>query len=445
MNIYNDIWHLLGNIILLIVLVFCIFKMLIIWMNYMISARCRFVPYLKVLEYLKKFKINNANVNIHFALLKNYIILGMYSEAEKEIKEINNWGDRLSELQRTELSIWNLRYLKETGQENLENKIQESLRTLEEANLENAKIRERFQKVIYLYQYMNRQEWNAAIDILQQIQEMTVYEQVEKSYLLGVCYMKTNKYKEASEELAFVIQNGRDTKFVSLAAGYMNDISSKNEKCEKKVIKNNKLKIRFIKYFVLGILCLGGFLFINFSASNNIEGKTLLEAYTKNYNVKAEDVDILYQKEVGKEELLILEDGKYIVYILSEKSEMEGENRYRICQLYRVSIEELLLDYSEYDAKIDEMAQAPEFTLKASETQRIWQVFKQFYKKEDIFYTDDFDYVGISFYSNVQDIEIAGKKIDVEETIVIHGENAYIWKINNINLNNVDYLDFHFE
>lgn len=196
---------------------------------------------------------------------------------------------------------------------------------------------------------------------------------------------------------------------------------------------------------MLGILCLGGFLFINFSDSNNIEGKTLLEAYTKNYNVKAEDVDILYQNEAGKEELLILEDGKYIVYILSEKSETEGENRYRICQLYRVSIEELLSDYSEYDAKIDEMAQAPEITLKASETQRIWQVFKQFYKKEDIFYTDDFDYVGISFYSNVQDIEIAGKKIDVEETIVIHGENAYIWKINNINLNNVDYLDFHFE
>lgn len=445
MNIYNGMWHLLGNIILLIGLVFCIFKMLIIWMNYMISARCRFVPYLRVLEYLKKFKINNANVNIHFALLKNYIILGMYSEAEKEIKEINNWEDRLSELQRIELSIWNIRYLKETEQENLESKILESLRTLEEANLENAKIRERFQKIIYLYQYMNRQEWNAAIDILQQIQEMTVYEQVEKSYLLGVCYMKTNKYKEASEELAFVIQNGGDTKFVSLAAEFMNDILSKNEKCEKKVIKNNKLKIRFIKYFVLGILCLGGFLFINFSVSNNIEGKTLLEAYTKNYDVKAEDVDILYQKEAGKEELLILEDGKYIVYILSEKSETEGENRYRICQLYRVSIEELLSNYSEYDAKIDEMAQAPEFTLKASEAQRIWQVFKQFYKKEDIFYTNDFDYVGISFYSNVQDIDIAGKKIDVEETIVIHGKNAYIWKINNINLENVDYLDFYFE
>ena len=99
------------------------------------------------------------------------------------------------------------------------------------------------------------------------------------------------------------------------------------------------------------------------------------------------------------------------VTVYDKKSEKEEENNYRICQQYRVSIEELLSNYSEYDVEIDEMAQTPEFTLKASEAQRIWQGFKQFYKKEDIFYTDDFDYVVISFYSNVQDIEIAGKNL----------------------------------
>ncbi|MGN0130937.1 MAG: hypothetical protein ACI4AA_00675 [Lachnospiraceae bacterium] len=107
MNTCNNIWRLLVSALFLIGLACCIFKMLIVWMNYMTSERCRFVPYLRVLKCLKKFKVNNANAHIHFALLKNYMILGMYSEAEKEVIEINN---------------------KETGQENLENKIQDSLR-----------------------------------------------------------------------------------------------------------------------------------------------------------------------------------------------------------------------------------------------------------------------------------------------------------------------------
>lgn len=446
MNTYNDIWCLLVSALFLIGLACCIFKMLIVRMNYMISERCRFVPYLRVLKCLKKFKVNNANANIHFALLKNYIILGMYSEAEKEVIEINSMEDRLSELQKVELSIWKLGYLKETGQENLENKIQDSLRILEEANLENAEIKERFQRTIYLHQYMNNQEWDAAIDILRQIREKTVYEQVEKAYLLGVCYLKKQKYTEASGELAFVIKNGGDTEYVSLANELIDKNSLKIEKTEKEVIKNNELKIRFIKYFALGLLCLGGFLFTNFFNFNcMIKGNTTLETYAKNYHVNAEDVDILYQQELEKGELVILEDNQYIIYILSEKTGAEGESSYRICQIYRVSIEELLPDYSEDIAKIDEMSGDAEFTLKTSAGQEIWQVFKQFYKKEDIFYTDGFDCVGISYYSNVEDIEIAGRKVDIEETIEIHGKNAYIWKVDNIDLENVTYLDFDYE
>ena len=205
--------------------------------------------------------------------------------------------------------------------------------------------------------------------------------------LLGVCYLKAQKYTEASGKLAFVIRNGGDTKYVSLANELMDKNSLKIEKSEKEVIKNNGLKICFIKYFVLGLLCLGGFLFTNFFNFNCIiKGNTTLETYAKNYHVNAE-----------------------------------------------------------YVAKLDEMAGDAEFTLKASAGQEIYQVIEQFYKKEDIFYSDGFDCVGISYYSNVEDIEIAGRKIDIEETIEIHGKNAYIWKVDNIDLENVDYLDFHYE
>lgn len=445
MNIHNnDIWRLLVGVLLIIGLVYCIFKIYIAWMNYNVRERCRFFPYLKVLKFLKKFKVNKANVDIHFALLKSYIILGMYSEAEKEIKELDNFRDRLTKIQKLEFIICDLSYLRATEQEGVENKIQESLQLLGEMDLKSVEIGERFQRIIYLHQYINQRNWNAAINILQKFQENTIYEQVEKAYLLGMCYIKTEKYKEAIAELAFVKRYGGDTKYVFLATEIMEDMSLKNVTLEKKAVKNSKQKIQFIKYFALGILCFGGLVYV-YLFPYNVAGNTLVEAYINNYNVKAEDVEVLYQEDIAKSELAILEDREYIIYILSERNITEGNCNYKIRRVFRVSKNELVPDVPGYITKIDEAAGDAEFTSKAIASQEVSQVIEQFYKTDDIFYTDEFSCIGISYYANVEDIEIAGERIDIMKTIVISGENAYIWKVDNIDLNSVNYLDFSFE
>ena len=440
----NEIWRLLGDTVLIIGLVYCVIQLFIAWMSYIVWERCRFVPYLKLLKFLKKFKVNNENVNIHFALLKTYIILGMYSEAEKEIREVDNLRDHLSKMQKIELKIYELNYLRATEQEGFENEIQESLQLLQETELKSVEIGESFQRVIYLHQYMNQQDWNAVINILQEFHENTVYEQVEKAYWLGMCYLKTGKYNQAIEELAFVKKYGGDTKYVFLATEKMKDVPLKDITCEKKTEKNNKQKLHLIKYSALSILCFVGLVYINLLPCK-VVGNTIVEAYSENYNVNVEDVEILYQEELGKSELAILEDQKYITYMLSERNITEGKSNYKISRVYRVSKNELVPDISKSTTKIAEMAGDAEFNSKATASQEVYQVIDQFYKKEDIFYTDTFSCIGISYYANVEDIEIEGERVDIIKTITISGENAYIWKVDHIDLENVNYLDFSFE
>ncbi len=436
--ISNNIIRLSLDIFMLIAIAYCIIKLLGEWISWQVDMRCKFTEYLNMLQKMTKTILYKNDAKIHLALLRAYLIMGMYDEASAKLNDFEKYEFKMSDLQKMILKILYISYLRQTHSSSFSEELDKGFVALGNVNRKDKK---RFQKSLLLQKHLQEEEWEDVIKIQQETIVQSTLEQVESAYLLGLCYFNLGVAKEADSELEFVVKYGGDTKYVSLA-NRMLEKSSVNNKEEKKLIKNNSKKKVVLKYVFIGIMCILLFIFTNFLKQY---GNSISEVYCKEYYIIREnDIQIIYEQEIDNYELVILSDGNNIAYGLYEKDITNTENCYSLYYSYRVPVKKLISNYSKSITAIDKWTGSENNKLEFFAQQEIWELIKDFYKKiykKGIFDETTSYCVGISFNEYVKDIEISNRVVDIQEFIEIDENQAFIWSVRDINLKTVDFFD----
>lgn len=66
--------------------------------------------------------------------------------------------------------------------------------------------------------------------------------------------------------------------------------------------------------------------------------------------------------------------------------------------------------------------------------QKIWAVMTGFYRKNEIFYQKGIKYMGLSYFSMVENMTINGKQISAEQIVNADKIPIYIWRVENVDL-----------
>lgn len=436
--ISNNIIRLGLNIFMLIAISYCIIKLLGEWISWQVNMQCEFTEYLNMLQKMTKTMLYKNDAKIHLALLKAYLIMGMYDEASTKLNDFEKYDFKLSDLQKMILQILHISYLRQTHSSSFSEELDKGFAVLGNVN---SKDNERFQKSLLLQKHLQEEKWEDIIKIQQETIVQSTLEQVESAYLLGLCYFNLGVAKEADRELEFVVKYGGDTKYVSLANRMLGKTSA-NNKDEKRLIKNNNKKKRVLKYVFIGIMCIVLFILINFFKRY---GNSISEVYCKEYYIiREDDIQIIYEQEIDNYELVILSDGNNIAYGLYEKDVTNTENCYSLYYSYRVSIKKLISNYLNSITAIDKWTESENTKLEFLAQQEIWELIKDFYKKiykKGVFDETTSYCVGISFNEYVKDIEISNQVVDIQDFIEIDEDQAFIWSIRDVNLKTIDFFD----
>lgn len=438
--ISNNIIRLGLDVFTLIVIAYCIVRLLGEWISQQLNMRCEFTEYLDMLQKMTKTIIYKNNVKIHMTLLRIYLLMGMYEEAFVKFNDFEKSHFRLSDMQKMSLHILYVNYLRETQSSLFQEELDKGFTLLDNLNKINCKDKKCFQKKLLLQKYLKDEQWKNIIKMQQDTIAQSTLEQVEKSYLLGLCYFNLGADEEAGNELKFVVEYGGDTQYVSLAKRMVEKIPV-TVKSEKKLIKNSDKKKCVIKYAFILIVCIGLFIFINFFKPR---GNSISEVYCKEYYIAENDIQILYEQNLENYELVILCDGRNIAYGIYEKENTNTGNCYSLYYSYRMPIKNMMLNYSKYITEIDEWTDSKSIKQKFFVQQEIWDLIENFYKKiyKKGIFDETINYcVGISFNEYVQEIEISDQAVDIEEIIEVNENQAYIWHISEINLKTIDFFD----
>lgn len=445
----SELW--VVNIILAFIMIVCVTKIFQERMERITGEYCEFVSYLDLCKRLTKKKISRNNVGHHLDLLNGYLIIGSYEEALQEIAELKRLEERLSALQKIEFQILSVVYNRECEREMSPGKQEKIIKELKELSLKLNQLekvdvakKENLCERIMLQKYLLQEQWDEIIKLEEGKNPETTYKRVVKAYALGLCYLKTDRYEESYKNLTYVIECGGETKYVGLASEIMELLPiDEGERIEH--VQTHTGIFALLKYLILVILCAGFFIYINFFI-HKASGNSIVEAYSKSYWLNKESVEVIYQEELDQYEFAIISDGNHISYVLFEERMQNAEKIYRICRSYRMSMKELepkrVIDYT---VETKRKSDVDNFDLKVYAKNEMWNVINKFYKKENIFYKDNFHCVGVSYYSNVEDIEVKKQMIDIKEIRIINGTRAFIWEISDIDLETVDFFDFQFD
>lgn len=174
-------------------------------------------------------------------------------------------------------------------------------------------------------------------------------------------------------------------------------------------------------------------------------GSSIEDAYCKKYNFfKENELNILYQQNMGNDELVILSEDSQIAYCLFEKFEMGNGTYYKIRRTYKVYKVDKAPFYYDYESQIKNMSRTEEeetFLKESNEESQISDIIRMFYKKDKIFYQDDFQMIGVSYNSFVDQIKVAGQKVYIIQISELDGIPIYLWKADHVDLENADAWD----
>lgn len=437
----------ISAVIFLLLFWFFIFEMTCLWCVTITKQQCDWDSYRVYLE--RSLKRNRNSVRLHLDLLYTELVLGRYDECQAEIEEINRLENRLSEGQKIVFKQHCIGYLYWTGdRDSGSEKLKEMSEMLQSAEKINENTRKALEENILLYKCLLEDNWEEVVSRKEKEKDASVYVQVNRAYFLGKAYYQMEDYETAFSHLTFVTAWGGNTKYVSLAKEMLSAIPEKEKyegiSVEKPSNRKSGIykKLRFCLAWI--VVFAGNCIFM--LSGRNISADSVEGAYCKEYRIGGKDrVEVLYQKDFNDYEVAILCDGDKIGYCLCEIIEKESGETYKI-------IDSIRTDQHTKTGKLEKATlqmrdeSEREFYQKSAEDifveMQMWTVLDKLYMKNSSVYPNDFSYTGVSCYPNMEDYVIGGQQVEVEPVVTINGTQFYIWHIEGIDLDSLDFLTF---
>lgn len=416
-----------SQIIILIfadIIVFCIMDF---WIKWIVFGKCDFLAQEKYILSLLKWKGYKDDVTLHKELLCDSLILGKYDEARQEIEKLRRLDGRLKPMQRLVVQLCIIDYMKAVNEtESLNTELKKAENLLASLSVKRDRIIQKYQRGIRSRQHLIEERWEDVLELLRTIPQknLTVFEQVVNAYVCGKCCYCLDRYEEAFHELKFAARYGGNTKYVKLANELIKKIPQKNLYENKSTVNLIKVNHRInFKVIVLAISCLLVILLIriNFYCSN---GSSFEEIYSRRYWCAQDELTVIYQKNIGKYDLVILREGEKEAYCLFE----ESGSAFKMVESFR-----LVRNQTE-PIGIELPEDVEEFFREGDMVGEIYAVLKGFYKKNNIFNQEDMIYVGVCSLPIAENIVVNGSPVSIEQIIYIDDVAVYLWSVENIDL-----------
>ena len=96
------------NVLILIFIAIIVYCVMDIWKNWIIKENCDFQAqetYILMLLNQKRYK---EHIGLHLELLYTSLVLGKYDQSQQEIDKLKEWNNRLNNMQRFQLQLYNI-------------------------------------------------------------------------------------------------------------------------------------------------------------------------------------------------------------------------------------------------------------------------------------------------------------------------------------------------
>lgn len=405
-----------------------------IWKNWTIWGKCDFEANRQYLQRLSRQKRFKEHVKLHLGLLFTDLVLGRYEESRQEFEKLNGLERRLSNRQRLQLRLWHIDYMisaKET--DSLKKELEEAQKDLEQLKGVHEKVRQRVGKEISQRRYLIEEKWEDVLKVLKEAPKLslnlTVYEQINTAYIRGTCYYQLGRYEEAINELRFTVRRGGNTKYVALANDLIEKIPGKDLLESKYDGKNRRTEYGInIKTIFLMASCFMALL-VGAACFYCSHGNSMEEAYCRRYMCMGNRPEVFCLEKIGDYETAVLDGADQMSYCLFRKT---SDSDYHIVDSF--SIDKPEKNYLEDKLWANLSEDENTLYLEYLAEQEIWAVMTGFYKRNEIFSQKGIKYTGISYSSMVENVMINGKQISVEQIVNADKIPLYIWRVDNVNL-----------
>ncbi len=383
-------------------------------------------------QYILRFlKRNKKAVNLHKELLYDELALGKYDECKREIEELHQLESRLKPLQRIEIQLYYIDYLMAVNiTEPVHTELENAENLLASISVKRDEIKQAYQRGIRFRRYRIEEQWEDMLEFIRTELKRgrSTLEQVVNAYYCGWCCYCLGRYEEAFNELKYAAEYGGNTKYVKLANELMDQIPEKNLYDNNIAGQSKKQDRRFYKMVAI-ILAVCGLLIMMWLGVHRyfMRGESIEEAYSKKYFCAQDELVVIYQKEIDNYEMAILYDGEYVAYCLFE----ETANHYRLIKSHREEFSFLRR------SNFPEVKEGEEDFFLGCD---IRDLIIFFYKKHNIFYQEDAEYVGICFYPLDENIKIENDLVNIQQldrVIYIDDVPVYLWSLKNVDIKNI--------
>lgn len=405
-----------------------------VWIRYEQCDICAHAQYIKSCLLKKRYK---GNITLHIQWLYDCLVLGKYDECGQEIEELHRLENRLKPLQKLEIQLYYIDYLLAVNEtEPLHTELENAENLLASIHFKREQTKQAYQRTIRLQRYKIENRWEDVLELLTTDiktdieSNRTVWEEAVYAYYRGRSCYCLGRYEEAFCELRFTAEYAGNSKYVKLANELLEQIPENSLYERKYAGKSKKVKHKVYTgaIVIFAVSCLLSAMLIGFNCYCSYGG-SIEQAYSKKYLCEQDKVAVIYQKEIDNYEMAIVYDGKYVTYCLFELKDSD----YKIVNSYRVSYEYLR------KGNFPEVEEGEkDFFLGCD----IRSVITDFYKKNDIFYGEDAEYVGICFYPLAEHIEIEESIYEIQlldQVTYINDEPVYLWNLENTAIENINY------
>lgn len=381
-----------------------------------------------ILKLLRK-KRYRGQAGVHLGLLQTSLILGKYGQSRQELEELYRLRGRLNRKQMLQLYLFHIDHMLSVNEPAQLKSVAEAAES-ELDRLGRLKDRERkkIQAGIRLRRYLAEQKWEEALASLEDIKclskNTTVFEQMSTAYVRGRCCYQLTRYKEACEALNFAAKWGGNTKYVALAKDMLQKIGQQNLCSTGSAARPKKIRHQMGQKGLL--LAIDGIFIVLFGVLSVLcsRGGSVEEAYGRRYLCDRSGLTVLYRESIDLYELAVLMDGDRISYCLLSK---EPGSSYRVRDSF-------CMDMSFWDN-----ARVMAGTEQALYEQGIAKLememlMAEFYGENEVFYREDMEYVGLSYFDKTKDMTVNGKPVEIKQTIYLDGTPAYLWGVTGIDL-----------
>ena len=426
---FGIVWKIIycSGIVIVIALLLSLLRQYINWVAY---GKCDMEAYYALL----KITTNRNKTSWNLAMLIACEALEKYDECPDLIEKLDSMKLLLSEKQKIEFQIRKIIYY--TQMEEQDKKNEELERLLEDISTMN---KDDDNYILAMAQvYWTENDYEKTIEMLNKINNPTVFAEVQKNYRKGICYFKLNRYKEAFSCLNFVCRWGGNTIYVSNAREITEKIPDEI-KClelpEEKPQNYPKGKWRLFIH-IIGMLIVFCYMFAGHNYISS--GTGIREIYCKQYLCKENDIDILYQGKISDHELVIINKGDRIQYCLYKQ---DSKNKtYKQIATFSTDKDKSLNDTNEQSDASKEADR--EFHIEFQYYAEI-ESLSGFYKRTELSANKNMTMMGISYCSYIEDVTVNEQPVEIIQTTTKDGETFYVWEVNNINLD--DLIDVSYQ